>query len=144
MTAAVAEVVVRQVADRVQHQVAEANYHGLGWMVITDHGGTAHNKISVDLTYPEIVTARAKFPNMLVFAGLEMNIPGGEHGTVMIQPNSAEKDQLKAFEASYDGGVTGNPNTEAAAVAGERHQAAVLLQLVFAGGVEIPAVREGG
>ena len=100
----------------VQRQVAEANYHGLGWMVITDHGGATHNKIGVDLTYPDIVRAREAFPNMLIFAGLEMNIPAAEHGTVMVQPNAQEKDQLKQFEAAYDASLA--PNTEDKAIQG--------------------------
>lgn len=102
----------------VQRQVAEANYHGLGWMVITDHGGATHNKLGVDLTYPDIVRARTAFPQMLVFVGLEQNIPGGEHGTVMIEPNPREQDQIKAFEAAYDGAIA--PNTEEQALAGLR------------------------
>lgn len=102
-----------------QHQVAEANYHGLTWLVITDHGGEVHNKIGVDLTYPEIVRARDAFKNMLVFTGLEMNIPGAEHATVMVQPTAAEKDQIKAFEAAYDGGIVSN--TEAKALEGMRY-----------------------
>ncbi|MBA3944631.1 MAG: PHP domain-containing protein [Herpetosiphonaceae bacterium] len=100
----------------VQRQVAEANHHGLGWMVITDHGSGAHNKISVDLTYPDIQQARDVFKNMLVFVGLEMNIPGAEHGTVMLEPNAQEKDQIKQFEAAYDGRIA--PNTEEQAIAG--------------------------
>jgi hypothetical protein len=100
----------------VQRQVAEANYHGLGWMVITDHGSGNHNKLSVDLTYPDVVKAREAFPGMLVFTGLEMNIPGGEHGTVMIEPNATEKDQIKQFEQAYDGTIA--TNVEETAVAG--------------------------
>lgn len=102
----------------VQRQVAEANYHGLGWMVITDHGGATHNKLSVDLTYPDILASRDAFKNMLVFAGLEWNIPGGEHGTVIVQPTAGEKDQIKQFEAAYDGAI--GPNTEEQALAGIR------------------------
>ncbi|EFH83509.1 PHP domain-containing protein [Ktedonobacter racemifer] len=103
----------------VQRQVAEANYHGLGWMVITDHGGAAHNKLSVDLTYPDVVRAREAFPNMLVFTGLEMNIPGGEHGTVMVEPTTQERDQIKQFELMYDGAIV--LNSEETALAGLRY-----------------------
>ena len=97
----------------VQRQVAEANYHGLGWMVITDHGSAVHNQISVDKTYPDLVAARAAFPNMTIFAGLELNIPGAEHGTVMLEPNASEKDQIKAFEAAYDGRIVSNTEPKA-------------------------------
>ena len=103
----------------VQRQVAEANYHDLNWMVITDHGSGTHNKISVDLTYPDIVDSRSAFKNLLVFVGLEMNIPGGEHGTVMVQPNAKEKDQIKQFEAAYDGAIV--ENTEAKMIEGLKY-----------------------
>lgn len=97
----------------VQRQVAEANYHGLGWMVITDHGSLTHNKVSIDLTYPDILRSREAFPNMLVFAGLEMNIPGAEHGTVMIEPNTQEKKHIQQFEAAYDGTIVSSVETKA-------------------------------
>jgi hypothetical protein len=87
-------------------------------MVITDHGGQTHNKVSVDLTYPDILRARDAFTNMLVFTGLEWNIPGGEHGTVIVQPTTQEKDQIKQFEAAFDGAI--GPNVEEQAVAGLR------------------------
>ncbi len=103
----------------VERQVAEANYHGLDWMAITDHGGATHNKISVDLTYPDILQSRKDFPNMLLYVGLEQNIPGGEHGTVMLVPNSKEHDQIKAFEAQYDGAIVAS--TEANAIAGLKY-----------------------
>ncbi len=103
----------------VQRQVAEAHYHGLDWMVITDHGSAAHNKISVDLTYPDVVGARDAFKEMLLFTGLEMNIPGAEHGTVMMLPTAKERDQIKAFELAYDGAIV--TSTEEKAQEGLRY-----------------------
>lgn len=103
----------------VQRQVAEANYHGLDWMVITDHGRPAHNKLSVDMTYPEIIASREAFQSLLIFTGLEMNIPGGEHGTVIVQPTAAEMAQIKEFEAAYDGAIAAD--VEEHAVAGLRY-----------------------
>lgn len=103
----------------VERQVAEANYHGLDWMALTDHGNATHNKISVDLTYPDILKSRKDFPDMLLFVGLEQNIPGGEHGTVMLLPSAKERDQIKAFEAHYDGNIVAS--TEANAVAGLKY-----------------------
>ncbi|GMA20849.1 PHP domain-containing protein [Arsenicicoccus piscis] len=90
-----------RVADHVQH----ANAYGLDWMVITDHGSAQHVKIGVEQVNPEIVAARGDFPDMLVFQGLEWNIPAAEHGTVFVHPGSGEVSVLKAFEAGYDGVV---------------------------------------
>ena len=98
---------------RPQRQIAEANFHRLDWAVITDHGGETHNKLGVDLTYPDILDGREQFKNMLVFVGVELNIPGAEHGTVMIEANGSEKDQVKAFEASYDGVIVDSTEEKA-------------------------------
>lgn len=92
----------------LQRQVAEANANSLDWMVITDHGGKDHNKMSVDQTVPDILKARSVFKNLLVFSGLELNIPGAEHGTVIAMPGANELKFLKDFEANYDGALAKN------------------------------------
>ncbi len=92
---------------RVMQQVEHAKLHGIDWMVITDHGGVDHQKYSVDLTYPDILASRAAYPDMLIFHGLEWNIPSAEHGTVFVAPGAGERDVLKMFEGSYDGTVNG-------------------------------------
>ncbi|MEI6044545.1 MAG: hypothetical protein WCS37_09335 [Chloroflexota bacterium] len=92
----------------VQRQVAEANANALDWMVLTDHGGKDHNKLSISQTVPDIIRSRGVFKNLLIFSGLELNIPGGEHGTVMVMPTPNELKQLKEFEANYDGVIAKN------------------------------------
>jgi hypothetical protein len=92
---------------RVMQQVEHAELHGLDWMVVTDHGGVDHQKYGVDMTYPDVVASRAAYPEMLVFQGLEWNIPSAEHGTVFVAPGAGERDVLKMFEGSYDGTVNG-------------------------------------
>ncbi len=89
------------VADHVHH----ASAYGLDWMVITDHGSLAHAKIGVENVNPDIVAARKRFSDMLVFQGLEWNIPSAEHGTVFVHPGVNEVAVLKAFENGYDGVV---------------------------------------
>jgi len=98
----------------VATQAAEAKKYGLDWIVITDHGGVAHQKLSIDMITPEIEAARKQFGDLLIYQGLEWNIPSAEHATVMLPPGRSTVDILKAFEAGYDGsvlaanGVTGN------------------------------------
>ncbi|MGP3913482.1 hypothetical protein [Nonomuraea sp. 10N515B] len=75
---------------RVIDQVRHGNAYGLGWMVITDHGGATHAKIGVDKVNPDIVAARETVRDTLVFQGLEWNIPAAEHGTVFVAPGSNE------------------------------------------------------
>lgn len=106
----------------VEDQVKHADAFGLDWVVITDHGGATHAKIGVDKVNPDIRRSRDLHPEMLVFQGLEWNIPAAEHGTVFVHPGANEVAVLKAFETAYDGSVnntSGNtPENEAKAVKG--------------------------
>jgi len=92
-----------RVVDQVQH----ASAYGLDWMVITDHGSVQHARIGVERVNPDIRAARNDFPDMLVFQGLEWNIPAAEHGTVFVHPGRDEVAFLKQFENAYDGSVKG-------------------------------------
>ncbi|GAA1015145.1 histidinol-phosphatase [Acrocarpospora pleiomorpha] len=109
---------VYRVIDHVRH----ANAYGLDWMVITDHGGAAHARIGVEKVNPDIVQAREAYEDVLVFQGLEWNIPAAEHATVFVHPGRNEVAVLKEFENSYDGSVKNandsTPANEALAVAG--------------------------
>jgi len=89
----------------VATQAAKAREFGLDWIVITDHGGVAHQKFSIDEITPEIEAARQQQRDLLIYQGLEWNIPGAEHATVMLPPGRSTVDILKAFEAGYDGSV---------------------------------------
>ncbi|MEV6604157.1 PHP domain-containing protein [Kutzneria sp. NPDC051319] len=107
---------------RVLDHVRHANAYGLDWMVITDHGSNEHAKIGVDKVNPDIVAARDKVRDTLVFQGLEWNIPAAEHGTVFVHPGRNELPLLKEFENTFDGSVkgatAGTPANEALAIAG--------------------------
>ncbi|OLT11567.1 histidinol-phosphatase [Pseudonocardia sp. CNS-139] len=89
----------------VQDHAAKARELGLDWIVVTDHGGPAHQKLSVDLVAPEIEDARTRHPDLLVYQGLEWNIPGAEHGTLFLPPGRDTVEILRAFEGAYDGSV---------------------------------------
>jgi hypothetical protein len=104
--------------DHVRH----ASAYGLDWMVVTDHGNVNHAKIGVEKVNPQIRQAREDYKDLLVFQGLEWNIPSAEHGTVFVHPGANEVAVLKEFENTFDGSVVGavNPGavTEALAIAG--------------------------
>lgn len=85
-------------------QIKNGENNGLDWLVITDHGGTAHQKYAIDLISPEIAAAR-KQTSVHVFQGLEWNVPGAEHATVIVPPGRNTVDVLKKFEGMYDGSV---------------------------------------
>jgi hypothetical protein len=93
----------------VSRVVDKGAQYGLDWMVITDHGGVAHQKFSIDQVTPDIEAARRSHPSVLVYQGLEWNIPGAEHATVFLPPGAATVDVLRAFEASFDGAVLATP-----------------------------------
>ncbi|MCZ2830906.1 PHP domain-containing protein [Modestobacter sp. VKM Ac-2986] len=89
----------------IETQVSKAQEYGLDWVVITDHGSVAHQKFSIDQVTPRIEATRKAHPDMLVYQGLEWNIPGAEHATVFMPPGRSTVDILKAFEGGYDGSV---------------------------------------
>ncbi|MFD0473062.1 PHP domain-containing protein [Nonomuraea thailandensis] len=90
---------IYRVIDHVRH----ANAFGLGWMVITDHGGAAHAKIGVEKVNPDIVAAREAVKDTLVFQGLEWNIPAAEHGTVFVAPAGARSRRSRSSRAPSTG-----------------------------------------
>lgn len=117
----------------VQTHAAMAARHGLDWMVVTDHGGVAHHKLSWDLLVPAIEAAAAANPGLLVFPGLEWNVPGADHATVVLPPGPQTVPVLREFEATYDAAVLvarrvlnrlSSDDGEPVALAGIRHLAA--------------------
>jgi hypothetical protein len=95
----------------VAQHAGKASSFGLDWMVVTDHGAVAHEKVSIGRTNSDVLRARDAFKNMLIYQGLEWNIPGAEHGTVFFPPTSDEVLYLNLFEWTFDGAIirTDNP-----------------------------------
>jgi hypothetical protein len=89
----------------VGQHARKASEFGLDWIVITDHGAVTHQKFSVEQTAEDIAATRAAQPELLVYHGLEWNIPGGEHATVFVAPGGRDVATLKQFELDYDGAV---------------------------------------
>ncbi|PBC69804.1 PHP domain-containing protein [Streptomyces sp. TLI_235] len=105
------------VADQVRRGMA----HGLDWLAITDHGNAAFAAHSVEDRYADLRAARERYrEDILVFHGLEWNIPGAEHTTLMLAPGAGEAAFLQEFVNQHDALVTGTrdgtPVNEAAAI----------------------------
>jgi hypothetical protein len=105
----------------VATQVERAVTYGLDWMVVTDHGNAPFASYSVQPLVADIVAARKKYGgDVLVFTGLEWNIPAGEHTTLMLAPGRNEAALLQEFVTRYDARVNGTrdgtPENEAIAV----------------------------
>lgn len=94
----------------VAQHAAQAKRNGIDWMVITDHGSVAHEKVSIARTNTDVVRARGDFPGMLVYQGVEWNIPGAEHGTVFFPPTALETLMLDLFEGTWDGAIINPAN----------------------------------
>ncbi|KAB2347534.1 PHP domain-containing protein, partial [Actinomadura rudentiformis] len=106
---------------RVADQVRRGLAHGLDWLAITDHGNVPFVTHSVERVNADIRAAREEYGDrMLVFQGLEWNIPAAEHTTLMLAPGRSEAAFLREFVAKYDARVKdarpGTPQNEALAV----------------------------
>ncbi|MFB9376749.1 histidinol-phosphatase [Kineococcus gynurae] len=88
----------------VDDQVRRGTACGLDWMVLTDHGGPDHAKQSVALQTPLIEQARRDH-DVLVFQGMEWNIPGAEHATFIAPHHHGTPHLLQEFERRFDGDV---------------------------------------
>tara|TARA_B110000285_G_scaffold233860_1_gene308951 strand:+ start:1187 stop:2617 length:1431 start_codon:yes stop_codon:yes gene_type:complete len=75
---------------------------GLDWMVATDHGGPNHSKINLEVAYPELQAARRAVPEVIQFAGLELNTPGADHSSIIIAHSDQESADLHAYESKFD------------------------------------------
>ncbi|WP_407353342.1 hypothetical protein [Luteimonas sp. R10] len=79
----------------------QASAHGLTWMVHTDHGGPGHSAVTRDHAWPALQEARRAVPALIQFNGMEFDVPGGEHASLIIAPGPEERDQLVAIEREY-------------------------------------------
>lgn len=87
----------------VGQQVALAQRNGLDFCVITDHGGPTHTKVVATKAYEELLQARKDHPGIVVFQGLEWNIPAAEHGSIIVPPTADEARLVAEFERRFDG-----------------------------------------
>lgn len=93
---------------RIDDQARRAVVGGLDWIVITDHGNEAFAAHSIAPQREAILAARESYDDqLLIFSGLEWNIPAGEHTTLMMAPGDAEAEVLQEFVDTYDANVVG-------------------------------------
>lgn len=76
--------------------------YGLSWMVSTDHGGPNHSKINRDQAYPELLRSRRQHPGLIHFFGMELDVPGAEHASVILPRTPAERDALFGIESRFN------------------------------------------
>ena len=91
--------------SRTVDEVAQlAVEHGCAAVAITDHTDHAVAAASADY-FTAIDAARAQYPSLTMFAGVEWNVPpygGREHVTVLVDPR-LERSVLTTFKERFDG-----------------------------------------
>ncbi|WP_134666423.1 MULTISPECIES: PHP domain-containing protein [unclassified Amycolatopsis] len=101
-----------------------AREHGAKWIVFTDHGHATHEKSSVEPTSRDVLAAQRRHPDLLLWQGMEWNVPGAEHATLFFQAGRDQATVLREFERSFDWRLTGSesssPEHEALALKGLR------------------------
>ncbi|MFC4728040.1 hypothetical protein [Coralloluteibacterium thermophilus] len=80
----------------------QAHAHGLSWMVSTDHGGPGHSRVNAQKAYPALLEARAAVPELMIFYGMEFDVPAAEHASLIIPIHDDERDQLFRIESGYN------------------------------------------
>ncbi|MEX0902581.1 MAG: hypothetical protein WDZ76_07645 [Pseudohongiellaceae bacterium] len=78
-----------------------AKYHGLGWMVTTDHGGPNHSQVNLERAYPELLQSRLVVPEVIQFYGMEFDTPGADHSSVIIPHTHDEAERLHSIESQF-------------------------------------------
>lgn len=89
----------------------QALAHGLAWIVHTDHGGPGHSAVTRDHAWPALLQARREVLELVQFNGMEFDVPGGEHASLIIAPGPAERDELVAIERDYGRAEPMQPGT---------------------------------
>ncbi len=79
-----------------------AKYHGLAWMVSTDHGGPLHSKVNLEQAYPELLRSRKVVPEVVQFYGMEFDTPGADHSSLIIPHTHDEADRLYEIESRFN------------------------------------------
>lgn len=79
----------------------QALVYGLHWMVHTDHGGPGHSQVTRDHAWPALEQARRDVPSLVQFHGMEFDVPGGEHASLIIAPGPEERAQQFEIERDY-------------------------------------------
>ena len=81
---------------------AMAQRFGLRWMVTTDHGGPNHAKLNLEQAHRELTLSRELVPEVLQFYGMELNMPGMDHHTLVIPRAEDEAEVLFEIESRFD------------------------------------------
>ena len=88
-------------AHTILQNAQMARRFGLDWMVSTDHGGPRHSALNHARAWPDVVAARAAVPDLVLFYGMEFDVPGGEHASLILPHGASERDTLRDIESRF-------------------------------------------
>jgi hypothetical protein len=77
-------------------------YHGLSWMVATDHGGPLHSKLNLEQAYPELLRSREAVPEVVQFFGMELDTAAADHSSIILPRTDDEAQRLFELESQFD------------------------------------------
>jgi hypothetical protein len=128
---------------RIDDQAVRAIAGGLDWIAITDHGNQPFATHSIAPQHEDLAAARDRHgDDLLIFSGLEWNIPAGEHTTLMMAPGDDEAEVLQEFVNAYDANVVGardgTPENEALAIEALTHLGSVVADGRLADALVLP------
>ncbi|WP_342315542.1 hypothetical protein [Lysobacter sp. FW306-1B-D06B] len=93
------------------HNARQALANGLRWMVHTDHGGPGHSVVTRGQAWPALQQARRDVPALIQFHGMEFDVPGGEHASLIVAPGAGEREQQFVIERDFGRGEPLSPGT---------------------------------
>jgi len=71
---------------------------GLDFIVVSEHAQELPRRQPQE----RIAALRAGFPDILILAGMEWNVPGGDHATIVLDRSPLEWKLLEEFSAKFD------------------------------------------
>jgi len=91
-------------AHTVNELAGMARKHGCDVLAITDHADRTRQAATPEYM-ASIIAARRSYPDLIILAGLEWNVPpwgGDEHATVLFPPGMDEFLQMTEFKRRFD------------------------------------------
>ncbi|KPH66703.1 phosphoesterase [Novosphingobium sp. ST904] len=85
----------------ILQNIQMARRFGLDWMVATDHGGPGHSALNHDRAWPDVAAARKAVLDLVLFYGMEFDVPGGEHASLILPTDAAERAMLRDIESRF-------------------------------------------
>lgn len=85
----------------IEHLARKARHFELDWIAVTDHGGPLHSDYARTKGWDALDSARRAVPDLIQFHGIELDVPGAKHATVIMPHGPDEAEDLAVFERRF-------------------------------------------